>query len=482
MENLDVTSLKRYLLIAVAVIVAIIAPLFVAVGGAGVIAGTAIGVGASLSTSPATCKAPPNIFDAWDTFQNFLTGVDCNGCETAGNAPGGVDQSREQHVKDIIGVARAMKIPDKGAVIALATALVESGIQNYANDGIYDTSRNPSDATLSDSAAILSFVKRSLEFPHDAVGSDASSVGIFQQQAWWGTINGSTWQTDPDNTIKRLMDPVFQAQKFYNVMIGINGWENMDPGTVAQRVQVSAFPDKYGQRIAEAEGLVAQYGGQATSVKLYDFGAEYNGGGNPSTPGASCGGGKGVPGLVLDKNTYYQITAQWGEYRYDQGPVRQHAGMDIDCGENFENVYTPLDGVVVLAINGNPSGSGSPAGEVRVKFEDGSIIRFYHMRNTFVQPGQQIPGGTAVGECANTGYSFGTHLHIEMDVSGSNNAAVQALPSAPLLSPSYRDPALVLDILGINICPPYVADRQGKAPGAPIQIFMKCWPPEEWVR
>lgn len=480
MENLDANSLKRYLVIAVVAIIAIIAPLFVVAGGAGVVMGAATGVGASINEAPANCKAPPNLFDAWETFRDFLTGVDCNACDTAVAAPGDIDQSRAQHVKDIIGVARAMKIPDKGIVIALATALVESGIKNYANDGIYDTSRNPSDATLADRENILNFIKRSLSFPHDAVGSDATSVGIFQQQAWWGSINGSTWQTDPENTITRLMDPVFQAQKFYNAMLGIRGWENMDPGTVAQKVQVSAFPDKYGQRIAEAEGLLAQYGSQASTVKLYDFGAEYNGAGNSAT-GTSCGG-KGVPGLVLDKNVYYQITAQWAEYRYDQGPVRQHGGMDIDCGENFENVYTPLDGITVLAVNGNPSGSGDPAGEVKVKLQDGSVLRFYHLRNTFVKPGQQIPAGTAIGECANTGYSFGTHLHLEIDVSGSNNAAVKALPTAPLLSSNLRDPALALDILGVNICPPYVADRQGKAPGAPIQVFMKCWPPEEWVR
>jgi len=479
-------------IIAIIIAFVLIIPIGIVSGAGAFVFGTALGIGASIQSTPVNCKAPPNLFEAWETVRDFVTGVDCDsGCAFGDGGAGGgtaVSADKAAYIKTIIGVGNAMGIPAKGQIVALTTVLVESNLQNYANDGVYDTRKNPADATLSNPGEILGFIKKSLNFPHDAVGSDASSVGLFQQQAWWANTGGSTWGNDPDNAIKRLMDPVFQSQKFYNVLGTIPDWEKMDYGVAAQAVQVSAKPDAYNVRVSEAQSLYNKYKDQGTSnVKLYDLGGPAPGKGSGSSDdsassGSSCGTSGGT-GLPLDKNSLYQITTQWAHPPTGIRQGRVHGGMDIDCGDNYENVYSVVDGVITLATNGNPSGSGYPEGHVYIKAGDGTVFVYRHLRNTFVKAGSQVSAGTPVGECANTGNSYGTHLHIEADVTNSNNAALKALPSAAGINPGLRDPALVLSIMGDDICPPYTANRKQVGVGAPLPAtYLKCWPQNEWVR
>lgn len=86
-------------------------------------------------------------------------------------------------------------------------------------------------------------VPESLNYPHDKVGSDHDSVGIFQQRAIYY----------PD--IAADMDPAKSAGQFFAKMVGISGWESMDVGTLCQKVQVSAYPDRYAERVEEARAI-----------------------------------------------------------------------------------------------------------------------------------------------------------------------------------------------------------------------------------
>lgn len=138
-------------------------------------------------------------------------------------------------VHEIVRQAQDKGLTAAGAKIGVATALVESGdpMQMYASKAVPD----------------------SLDYRHDAIGSDHDSVGLFQQRA-----NGA-WGTTADR-----MDPYRSAGMFYDAMLSkFPGWESMDPGAVAQGVQVSAFPDKYGTKMGRAERLVLDAG-------LYDNG------------------------------------------------------------------------------------------------------------------------------------------------------------------------------------------------------------------
>lgn len=92
--------------------------------------------------------------------------------------------------------------------IALETAIDESNLLNYANANI----------------------QASLDLPHDAVGHDHSSVGIFQQQPqWWGTVAD-------------LMNVQKATAKFINALRSKN-WKPMTNWGAAQAVQNSAYPD-----------------------------------------------------------------------------------------------------------------------------------------------------------------------------------------------------------------------------------------------
>lgn len=83
-------------------------------------------------------------------------------------------------------------------------------------------------------------VPESLKYPHDAVGSDHDSVGIFQQRAKYY------------KNIAASMDAARSAGQFFAKMKGISGWKTMNVGKLCQKVQGSAYPDRYAKRVAEA--------------------------------------------------------------------------------------------------------------------------------------------------------------------------------------------------------------------------------------
>jgi len=123
----------------------------------------------------------------------------------------------------IIRIGRELGVSDRGVAIALATAMVESGMRN-------------------------------LDW------GDRDSLGIFQQRpsTGWGApeqildADRSTrvfygGQSDPNGTTTRgLLD--------------IPGWESMAFTDAAQAVQISAFPQRYGQWETQSYTWLAQHG------------------------------------------------------------------------------------------------------------------------------------------------------------------------------------------------------------------------------
>lgn len=114
------------------------------------------------------------------------------------------------------------------AQIGLMTALVESGdpMKMYANNR----------------------VPESLKYRHDAVGSDHDSVGLFQQR------DNGAW-----GTVAQRMDPYESAKLFYRELSKFD-WQSMEPGDAAQKVQRSAFPDRYAAKMDRAGQLYGDTG------------------------------------------------------------------------------------------------------------------------------------------------------------------------------------------------------------------------------
>lgn len=76
-------------------------------------------------------------------------------------------------------------------------------------------------------------------------GSVADSVGLFQQQHWWGSV-------------AERMNPSTSATLFYKRLITVHGWEQLAPTLAINQVQGNADPYYY-----------AQFGGSAAAILAF---------------------------------------------------------------------------------------------------------------------------------------------------------------------------------------------------------------------
>ncbi|MFC0314480.1 phage tail tape measure protein [Gordonia phosphorivorans] len=176
----------------------------------------------------------------------------------------------EGYSYDITKAAQDLGLPKRAAIIGNGTALVESGdpMKMWANNA----------------------VPESLSFPHDAVGSDHDSVGLFQQR------DNGAW-----GTIEERMSPSGSAKLFYNALGNVPGWEQMDMGAAAQAVQRSAFPDRYAAMMPRAEELVDE-------AALFDTGGVWE-------PGTWGYNGLREPEMVLRADHWSSVDDQTAAVR-----------------------------------------------------------------------------------------------------------------------------------------------------------------------
>ncbi|AXH49774.1 tail length tape measure protein [Gordonia phage Pleakley] len=131
-------------------------------------------------------------------------------------------QQKQRTIDAVIAEGKRRNLSDDDIKAAIATVLVESEGEIYANES----------------------VPESMQIAHTKVGSDHDSVGPFQQRNSWGSAADR-------------MDPTKSAGLFYDALAksGATG----TTGQRAQAVQRSAFPEKYDQRTEEAAGYLANY-------------------------------------------------------------------------------------------------------------------------------------------------------------------------------------------------------------------------------
>ena len=130
--------------------------------------------------------------------------------------PNKLKEEQTKNATDIIEEGKSRGLPKRAVTIALATALVEAEMVNVNyGDDIHGVT-NP-DGTLT------------------------SSLGLFQQQKWWGSKEDR-------------LNPRKAAGFFYDALVKFD-YQSMEPGSAAQRVQGSAFPSKYATRMGEAEAI-----------------------------------------------------------------------------------------------------------------------------------------------------------------------------------------------------------------------------------
>ncbi|WP_351233351.1 NlpC/P60 family protein [Streptomyces sp. NPDC002133] len=134
----------------------------------------------------------------------------------------GLSSPSEQipNARVIVATGAQMKIPARGQVIALATALQESSLRNVRH-------------------------------------GDRDSLGLFQQRPSQG------WGTP-----EQILDPVYASTRFYKALKSIDGWEHMPVTVAAQKVQNSGFPNAYAKHeplaTALQQAIAPTLGGAAT--------------------------------------------------------------------------------------------------------------------------------------------------------------------------------------------------------------------------
>ncbi|MET8350081.1 hypothetical protein [Micromonospora sp. NPDC005206] len=128
-----------------------------------------------------------------------------------------IDLNDEQtgNVKAIIAATKKAGLPERAAVISIATSLQESKLENLGHLG-------------------------------DA--NDHDSLGLFQQRptSGWGTP-------------EQITNPEYSTTAFLKGLKQVDGWQDMALTDAAQTVQVSAYPDAYAQWEQQATDLVAQH-------------------------------------------------------------------------------------------------------------------------------------------------------------------------------------------------------------------------------
>jgi hypothetical protein len=126
---------------------------------------------------------------------------------------GNIDGYQVSCARAVVDQVKARGMDEKAATIAMATTIVEGHLHNYNKAVDYD------------------------------------SLGLFQQRpsAGWGKP-------------AELINPAYATDAFLDRMVELHpndSWKNKPAGDVAQKVQVSAFPDRYATQIGDASKLVS---------------------------------------------------------------------------------------------------------------------------------------------------------------------------------------------------------------------------------
>jgi endonuclease/exonuclease/phosphatase family metal-dependent hydrolase len=295
---------------------------------------------------------------------------------------GDLSVSQRANAAAVIAEGRRRRLPDQAIVIALAVASQESRFTNYANDG-----------EGGDLRADQLGIRQSLELPHEAVGTDHGSLGIFQQQwPWWGSMAD-------------LMDPTQAAGKFYDVLGRVPGWASMAVTVAAQRVQHSAYPAAY----ADDEPLARQLLAAATTTGVEEAALA-----GSATPACDQAGTTGTVVFPLPPGSGFTDQRNWGSKAAVWAHGHTGTDLSVACGTP---VLAATDGRVLIRTDQPWAGRWL----VQVSTGVGMLTTWYaHMRALDVRNGQTVTAGQQIGEVGDLGNASGCHLHFEVHPHGGS--------------------------------------------------------------
>jgi murein DD-endopeptidase MepM/ murein hydrolase activator NlpD len=288
------------------------------------------------------------------------------------------------HAVTIYVTGADLGLSERAVVIAIATAMQESGLRNLANP------HHPA----------------SLELPNDGTGYDHDSLGLFQQRpaSGWGTVD-------------ELMEPATAATKFYNALVEVQDWETRPLTEAAQLVQRSAFPDAYAKHEDTAAAIVQGITARIDCDRAAGSVVSAEGWTHP------------LPG--------HEVTSG---FRTSERPG--HDGVDLPAAPGTPILAAGPGEVVkvrcnALTADGTPLScdqDGSPeirgcGWYVEIAHPDGTLTRYCHMRSEPpVAVGDNVAAGQVLGEVGSSGRSSGPHLHFECHNRAENPSGSSAVP------------------------------------------------------
>lgn len=124
-----------------------------------------------------------------------------------------------ENAATIVRTAEQLGFERDGQILGVMTAMGESSLRNIGY-GDWET--------------------RGITNPD---GSPTTSIGLFQQQSWWGSV-------------EERMDPATAATLFYARLARIPDWPAMEPTFAINRVQVNSDRDYYARFEDDAAAVV----------------------------------------------------------------------------------------------------------------------------------------------------------------------------------------------------------------------------------
>ena len=288
----------------------------------------------------------------------------------------GLSGEQVKNAATIISVGHELKLPPRGWVVAVATAMQESSLHN------------------------------------SSIATDHDSLGLFQQRpsTGWGTP-------------EQILNPRYASAKFYQKLIQVRGWQQMRLADAAQAVQISAFPDRYQKWEPLATVLVNRLAnGAANGVAGSSDGTI-----NCALPGQVTGAGWTVP----------SAGPVGSGFRTPDRPT--HNGVDVIVPRRTQ-IHAASAGIVITVkcnVNaGTCDEDGSPAIKgcgwyVEIAHSANLVTRYCHMvQRPFVTVGQRVAGGQVIGLSGTSGNSSGPHLHFEVHtgIPANNANAINPVP------------------------------------------------------
>jgi murein DD-endopeptidase MepM/ murein hydrolase activator NlpD len=287
----------------------------------------------------------------------------------------------------IMNAAVAMKLPLRAQQIGVMTSMGESSLVNIGY-GDWETSgvTNPD-------------------------GSPTTSIGLFQQQNNWGS------------TADR-MDPEKAATMFFQRLVDVSGWEQMDPSHAAHAVQINSDANYYTKFWDQAVAL--------TDELARTYGSGVGGGG--------CTAGQAAYPL----NQPFVMTDDFGPRDAPtEGASSWHPAVDL-VGHCGDPIFAVLPGTVTR----------SDRLWLSIQSPDGFTISYLHSHKAdrSVNVGDQVQRGQQISKVGDESPATGCHLDLRIDTTGNKNPTVAQLPTYPE-APGFVNPEDFMKLFGVELCP-----------------------------